>query len=331
MELKWSRALLSLEGRTTGRESREIRSLAAEAEAEVTARTPIDLPVLAYYGTGRLWLQKRDRSERRERLESRLQGYAACLEPASDQTLLEAWMRWREQVRLQEIAGGVSADAVASPHLDAVEQAACACVPGARRFRYDFRHRELRFSLTSGEELPFALLSDGYRNLLAMAADIAWRAVMLNPHRGREAARVCEGVVLVDEVDLHLHPSWQRTVIPSLRAAFPRVQFVATTHSPQVVSSAPGASIRLLDGAGGVRRIAHSEGRDSNALLEDIFGTRHRPNEVDARIARLFTLIDRADFSEARRELAWLEGLVGPDDADVVRARWLLDQEDTAA
>ena len=80
-------------------------------------------------------------------------------------------------------------------------------------------------------------------------ADIARRAVILNEQDGAAAPALAEGVVLIDEIDLHLHPHWQQVVLDGLREIFPRLQFIVTTHSPQVLSSAENRQVRhLVDG-----------------------------------------------------------------------------------
>jgi len=113
--------------------------------------------------------------------------------------------------------------------------------------------------------------------LVAIAADIAWRCAQLNPFHGREAARLTEGVVLIDEIELHLHPAWQRRVIGDLRRAFPRIQFVATTHSAQVIGAAKREWIRLLvAGESHAFGVDHVEGRDANSILADVMGVRPR-------------------------------------------------------
>jgi predicted ATP-binding protein involved in virulence len=86
-------------------------------------------------------------------------------------------------------------------------------------------------------ELSVALLSDGIRNMIGMVADIAFRATKLNPQFGFLAAKETPGVVLIDEVDMHLHPEWQQVVLQSLTTAFPALQFIVTTHSPQVLTT----------------------------------------------------------------------------------------------
>ncbi len=311
-----------------------IRKLSAVAQQEVSAGVPVDLPVLVYYGAGRLWLSSLPRHHPQKarqpvKLGSRLEGYEDCFTPAPDQRRFEHWMEWRETIRLERLAADPTATngKIADPHLEGVQEAAKNCVEGARRVFFSFQHRELRIEFEDGRILPFGMLSDGYRNLIAVAADIAWRAVRLNPQHGRDAAALAEGVVLIDEIDLHLHPAWQRRVIGDLRRTFPRIQFVATTHSPQVVSSAKSEWLRLLTPKGEIRRIQHGEGRDSNSLLEDIFGAPSRPVEATEQIGRLFERIDAMDWVEAEAAWARLHAFLGPDDPDVIRARALMDLE----
>ena len=164
--------------------------------------------------------------------------------------------------------------------------------------------------------------------MVAMVADIAWRTAVLNPQHGAEANLLTEGIVLIDELDLHLHPSWQRRVVRDLRRTFPRIQFIVTTHSPQIVASVSRAQIRLLDHNRLVAEEPHVEGRDSNAILEDVFGVPSRPEEVEDEIKALYRLIEDEDFATARKQLAVLQERLGPDDEAMIRARWILDTEE---
>ena len=81
------------------------------------------------------------------------------------------------------------------------------------------------------------MMRDGYRNMIGMIADIAYRCIKLNPHLGVNALKETNGLVLIDELDLHLHPSWQKAIVKELTTSFPKIQFVATTHSPFIVQS----------------------------------------------------------------------------------------------
>lgn len=94
--------------------------------------------------------------------------------------------------------------------------------------------------------LPLSWLSSGIRSMVALTADLAHRCASLNPHLGDEAALKTPGTVLIDEVDLHLHPSWQQVVVERLQGAFAAMQFIATTHSPQVLSTVFAESVRVV-------------------------------------------------------------------------------------
>lgn len=238
-------------------------------------------------------------------------------------------MAWRESVRLQEISraveSGAAIESVREPLLEAISAAVQNCIEGVKRFYYSLHHQELRLDLLDGRAIPFSLLSDGYRNLLALVADIAWRAARLNPHHGVHTAARVGGVVLIDELDLHLHPAWQRRVIGDLRRTFPNIQFVATTHSPQVVSTAKPEWIRVLTADQRTGPAEHTYGRDSNSLLREVFGTSERPLETERRIEEVEALISQRKLNDARAALRILENELGPDDAIVRGLIWELN------
>jgi predicted ATP-binding protein involved in virulence len=175
------------------------------------------------------------------------------------------------------------------------------------------------------------MLSGGYRNMVALVAGIGWRASVLNPHHGPNAHKLAEGIVLIDELDLHLHPAWQRSIVEDLRRTFPKIRFIVTTHSPQIVASVRREQVRLLDRNQLVSGKPYVEGRDSSELLEDVFGVPARPEEVKTEIREVYQLIEAAKLGEARVRLDKLEERLGPHDAELVQLRWLLDTEDSDA
>ncbi len=325
-DLNWSRELKHRKGRTTLPSGMPTLRLHINAlQAAISADDPFhSLPLIAYYGTGRLWVQKRDKP--RAELASRMDGYDACLEFASNHTLFERWMADREGDRIQRLAAvqaaGGDLSSVQSPHLDAVEKSALACLEGAQHFYYSINHKELRVEFEDGRALPFTSLSDGQRSLIVLAADIAWRAAQLNPHHGADAPQKTEGIVLIDEIELHLHPQWQRTVVPNLQRAFGKLQFVITTHSPQVVSSAQPEGLRVLHPDGSWDRVEYTYGRASNALLRDVFGIPDRLQHVREQVDRIEDLLAAGDLDGARAALHDLELEVGPDDDLVSGLRW---------
>lgn len=312
--IQWERTLNSPRGRTTrgsawGSKARALIAAVKKGEA-------LELPLVAYYGTQRVWLQKRATHAKRN-AGSRYDGYVDALDPASNHRLMEEWIYQQTLIELQQGQKSV--------HLAAIEAAVCRGV-GARRFFFNLKYGCLELHLPEDEICPFDQLSDGYRNMVAMVADLAWRACVLNPHWGGEAAERTTGIVLIDEVDLHLHPHWQRRVLSELKASFPRLQFVVTTHSPQVLASARRAEVRLLEN-GTLVPTPFVEGRDTNSLLREAFSSEERPRDAEAQIQELAQLIERNDYSKAHKQLAVLESKVGPDDPAVVRAMLELEME----
>lgn len=290
--------------------------------ASVQAGQDVRLPVLAHYPIRQGWLGFESQTPERG-VGSRLDGYVDCLESMAPQRELADWLYKQTLIELQEQTTVTSKAAV--------ETAICQCIEGLSRFYFDIRQQGIFVQWQDGRVESFSTLSDGYRNLVAIVADIAWRAVTLNPSYEARAAELVEGVVLIDEIDQHLHPAWQRKVVGDLRRTFPKIQFVATTHSPQVVASVKKDEVRLLgqDSAGNpvILDAGFVEGRDSNSLLEDLFGVPERPLEAQERLHQLALLIDEERFAEAAKLQGELEAVLGPDDPEMIRARWRLDLE----
>jgi predicted ATP-binding protein involved in virulence len=237
---EWGRELpTGREGRPAGLKTTWLEGISARLDAQVRAGETTILPVIAYYRAGRLWRQKDQKSVDTLQPGSRFQGYADWFDPLLNEKRLLAWFKTMEIQAIQE----KKTIAV----LEAVRQAMLACVKGATQVWFNVAQDELLLRF-SDREVPFAYLSDGYRNMLALVADLAIRCATLNPALRGEAIRETPGVVLIDEIDLHLHPKWQRRVVNDLLAAFPRIQFVATTHSPFIIQSlVPEKGIRLIN------------------------------------------------------------------------------------
>ena len=167
--------------------------------------------------------------------------------------------------------------------------------------------------------------------MLTLISDIAFRCVLLNPYMGLNA-NLTEGVVLIDEIELHLHPSWQRHVISDLRKVFPNIQFFITTHSPQVVSAVPRESLFILKDAvkngQNVKEIEKgnifTEGRDSNALLADVFGIDKRPVEFANQLAEFYKYLEEENLTNAVLIFDKLKDLWGENDSDILRANLYL-------
>lgn len=231
MELTWMRSLTGAENRTTRQHARGIQFAAEIMVDRVRSGETLTLPVIGYYGTGRLWRVLREKYDTSGKA-SRFSGYNDCLNPASDHKSLFRWFKTQELAALQS----------QQPRyvLEAVRQAIQTMIPDTQKVWWDVSWDELRLEINKPDfkgTVPFHLLSDGYRNMVGMVGDIAYRMAQLNPHLNEQAALETPGIVLIDEIDLHLHPNWQRQVVGALLKTFPQVQFVATSHSPFIIQS----------------------------------------------------------------------------------------------
>lgn len=125
-------------------------------------------------------------------------------------------------------------------------------------------------------------LSDGYRTMLALVMDLARRMAVANAEvEWPEGQSVLHspGIVLIDEVEQHLHPAWQQTVLPRLLEIFPNVQFIVTTHSPQVLTSIKAKHIRVLRDGKMYTFPEETDGAEAGRVLEDVLGVHPRPQE----------------------------------------------------
>ncbi|MDL2321619.1 AAA family ATPase [Desulfosarcina sp. OttesenSCG-928-B08] len=151
---------------------------------------------------------------------------------------------------------------------------------------------------SSDEAFRIEQLSDGYRTMLALVMDLARRMAVANEAiqwSEGESILHSPGVVLIDEVELHLHPSWQQTVLPSLMEIFPNVQFIVTTHSPQVLTSISAKHIRILKNDEVFSFSEETEGAEAGRVLEDVLGVKSRP---DNKIVRKLEEYRNAVYSE---------------------------------
>ncbi len=108
------------------------------------------------------------------------------------------------------------------------------------------RKEKIFFELPDGRILPISTLSSGYKIVFAMVGDLAVRCVNLNPNLGENAITETNGLVLIDEIDQHLHPILQQQIVGILRNTFPKLQFIVTTHSPHVIASAEEGEVMIL-------------------------------------------------------------------------------------
>lgn len=231
------------------------------------------------------------------------------------------WFKAREDVE-NELRIVQRSFEIEDPQLAAVRRAVAAMLPGFSGLR--IQRDPLHMVIRKGETLlHLDQLSDGEKLLLTLAADLARRLAIT--YAGQGDPLQGEAVVLIDEIELHLHPDWQRRVLGALRHTFPSCQFIVTTHSPQVLSEVPNDAVVLVKDFQFFHPAAPTEGRDSNSILWEAFGVPPRPQEVATEIDAISNLLDDNKLDEVRARLDKLARAVTERDPDVNRLRGLLD------
>ncbi|MBQ7618085.1 MAG: AAA family ATPase, partial [Desulfovibrio sp.] len=197
------------------------------------------------------------------------------------------------------------------PVLDAVRQAVSSALGDYNEPYVAETPPQLFITKKESPDLPLNLkqLSDGYRTMLALVMDLARRMALAYDGvqlTAGESVLHTAGIVLIDEIELHLHPSWQQTVLPRLREIFPNVQFIVTTNSPQVVTSIDEAHVRILGDGGRIHTAPQGTwGAEASRVMKQIFGVDNRPP------------------SQARDDLEEYSDLVYADKWNTDRARQL--------
>ncbi|MBR4909633.1 MAG: AAA family ATPase [Acidaminococcaceae bacterium] len=286
----WKRELKSVKGKTSSVSAKFVSDYGKRvAEAlNQPGDQKIVLPVLGYYGTSRMWNDSSLLKRKKVDL-SRSSGYVECLEPSGSYNTFAQWFRYATESALEydRIIAEKNLK-TKNPYrviLNAINKAIITCIRsmGWTDLKYSFAAQNLLICHPEMGELPLEAMSDGARSVISMAADIAYRMARLNPDMGEDVTLKTSGVILIDEVDMHLHPSWQQTVVNDLVKAFPKVQFIVTTHSPQVLTSVPAECIRILhwdNDLVDVEEPAFSLGAESSQLLHDIQHVDSRPSSL---------------------------------------------------
>lgn len=260
---EWYRERVSRKGKTTIKDAKKLMVYGRRLQAREAKNESADSwPLIACYGTGRLWDQLKLSGKKlfKTGFHARAAGYQDCMTPASSYKFFIEWFMYatradnHAKLRALEQGRFVSQEDlnwISGPFsilLRAVNQAVGTVLKptgwGNLRFSETFGYATVEHP--DQGVLAVGQMSDGIRNTIALVADIAWRCVQLNAHLGDAAVRDTEGIVLIDEVDMHLHPEWQQLIVGSLREAFPRIQFIVTTHSPQVLTTVDAESVRII-------------------------------------------------------------------------------------
>ncbi len=334
--VQWVRSLNSENGNTTIKEARELTNISKKAQNRIMiGDKSLILPLISYYGTGRLYAQKKEKKNIKSLTEFKRQvGYVDCMAAESNEKLMLNWFQIQTLKSLQEQQ---RTGVIEKPLLlKTVETAICKCferISGSKNasiiFDLDTHRLVLNFETTDGGSQKFAMdeMSDGYKNTLSMIGDIAYRMAVLNPMLGDKVLEETPGVIMIDEIDLHLHPQWQQTIINDLNTIFPKIQFVVSSHAPAVINSVSKERIRILDHGEIYMPAAQTYGRDANSILREVMKVSERPTDITERLMAFYACMDDKKYVEADKILSGIEHVVGTTDPDIAAARTSLELE----
>lgn len=315
VEIEWERSLTTKGGATRSANAKEMKEASVRMQEAIRKHKEIhNIPLVAYYSTDRFKKEKKDVGVEPDG--SRLRGYYNALDPLTN-------IKFFLDLYYTETLSALQHD-TPSVILQAVNEAVKKCID-CDDLMFDIKHQELLLiQHDTHQGMPFHLLSDGVRSMLALVMEMAFRCYLLNPHLGKEAALLTSGVVLIDEIDLHLHPAWQKRVVKDLQAAFPHIQFVVTTHAPLVIGSLrDGKIFTIKDNQ--VYDFPLQTGKDANYILNEM-GTSEMDDAIKRALTEYFLLIEKGMGKElpALSLREQLERQLGQNHTELQRADMML-------
>lgn len=274
---------------------------------EYVNETAFDIPLIMYYGTSRAVVKTPMRKTNFQKKFSRFEALSGALDADTNFHRLFQWFDAMEDEERRLIQEKRDFD-YKLPLLEAIRKAIVSMLPEFSNPR--IKTRPLRFLIDKKIEennITYNInqLSDGYKTVLAMIMDIAGRMAEANPDKLNPLES--EAIIMIDEVDLHLHPRWQQTILIDLQNTFPNAQFIITTHSPQVLTTVHAENIqaiKLVDNTPIIKKYNFSYGAKSNELLKEILGINERPQNIDI-VKDLNTYLELVNNNEYDTTIAY--------------------------
>lgn len=322
--ISYSRSMV----RKTGKRSHNLENLKKIAssfhEKYINDEQQENIPIFVNYGTNRLVLDIPLRIRTKHEFDI-YSAFDKAIENRIDFRTFFEWFRGQEDYENECKVENKDLDYKDSS-LGAVKKAMLVMLEHCTNLRVARKPRlEMKIE-KNGISLNVSQLSDGEKCTMALFGDLARRLTIANPKLDNPL--LGEGVVLIDEVELHMHPSWQRCVLRNLRETFPNIQFIITTHSPIVLSEVDDEFniyfMRNGDSSSEVTEFRRLDGFDANYILEEFMGTKSMNSKTEQLIDEIYQLIRKKSFDEAEDKVKDLEKLTDAANKDVLRANMLI-------
>lgn len=280
---------------------------------KLTNQSDTILPIISFQSAARAWRVRRGDFgvELKKKLDDRRCGYIGCLDSSMDVKSIQQWCMKQEVVSVnkgKKVAEYEIFKSIISMFMKEINE-----FNDYPEVYYSPQFGELAYKDSKGD-MALSKLSAGYQSLLWMIMDLAYRVCLLNPEL-QDLSHI-KGIVLIDEIDMHLHPKWQWNIIKALKSTFENVQFVIATHSPIVISSAKDANLILLDEKQKAVYLPECYGYP----VEDVLLYRQesvpRPKNVKALIDKINEFVDNEMFEETENILLQLKDILGEENSE---------------
>lgn len=316
-----------IEGSGTEKKNLKRYAEALFSDQKVFESAELELPLFAYLSTHRLETPF-GVDERKSQFDPKLTRFNGYLKALDGDSLMPEVMDWllkayrdRDHPEESNPWNDWSHSNIGLMLMDAAKHFGIEGFPGIY-----YSHNRKEFMIENNRNLiPLTSLPDGVKNILFLCLSLAWRAIKLNPKHEIKARELATGVVLIDEIDLHLHPKWQEKVISFLQQQFPRMQFFITTHSPIVVSSFEKGSLFTIED-NEVKTEGSFYGKDVNTTLTDLFhGNERGAEDIQHKANEFESLLGIKAFQSTKYKSlkADLTKVLGSIDPLIVRANTL--------
>ena len=273
----YNRILEKKESRTKFAASNPMQKEVVKWEKAMKASNGSDerliLPLVLYLSSARLWNE--NKSSEFDDIPNRTDAYNRCLDAKRGMQMTFQYMKRLKEIAVQEKEGE---DFPAyTLIMEAIRKSMKEELDPGERIEHSLRYNGLALVEADGTWIPFEGLSDGYRDVIKIVADIAVRMCILNPYLKENTFKETPGIVVIDELDLSLHPKWQRRIVGTLTDLFPKVQFICASHSPFIIQSLKDDQLISMDGE--IR--AEYEGQSIEDIAEDIMGVENPQYSVE--------------------------------------------------
>lgn len=282
------------------------------------------LPLFSFQSEARVWQKKRGDfgTALKKKLNDRRCGYIGCLDYSLDVKGIKAWCLKMELASFQQnrkIEEYESFKLIVSSVMQKMNE-----LDEAPKIYYSQQMEDIVYR-EKEQDMPISYMSAGYQSLLWMSMDLAYRLALLNPEAGKNIFCL-PGIVLIDELDMHLHPKWQWNVVKALEETLPNIQFIIATHSPIVISSCKNENLILIRNNQEISYLPNAYGYSIKDVLELRQGSTEKPKEVESLVNKLEEKLNREDYLGAEEVIKQMKKRLGENHSEVKRAQEEFEQ-----